>query len=224
MGHRAKLSREMVGRIERGRLDSVSMGAIRRLADSLGARFDPTIRWQGGDLGRLLNARHSAMHEAMARYLQSLESWVSEPEVSFSIYGERGIIDVLAWHPRTRVLLVIELKTEIVDINETMGTLDRKQRLASRIARDRGWDPAAVGVWLVVADTRTNRRSLAMHATVLRTKYPADGRTMRTWLRRPTGAVLALSFMPHVAPMHIGRDTRPIRRVAGPRRTRVTGD
>ena len=43
------------------------------------------------------------------------------PEVSFSIYGERGVIDILAWHPGRRALLIIELKTDIVDVNELVG-------------------------------------------------------------------------------------------------------
>jgi transcriptional regulator with XRE-family HTH domain len=211
------VSRETVAQIERGYAATVSVGAVRSAADALGARLDTMIRWQGGDLGRLLNHRHAAMHEAMARYIRSLESWSSEPEVSFSIYGERGVIDVLAWHPAARAVLVIELKTELVDINEMMGTLDRKGRLADRIARERRWDPETVSVWLVVADTRTNRRALAAHATVLRGKYPTDGRAIRTWLRRPVGPVQALSFMPNVADPRLGHASRPIRRVVKPR-------
>ena len=180
LARQARLSRETVAQIERGNSATVSLGAIRSAADALGAPLDTTIRWQGGDLGRLLNRRHAAMHEAMARHIQTLGSWTSEPEVSFSIYGERGVIDVLAWHSQTRSALVIELKTELVDVNEMMGTLDRKWRLADRIARDRRWIAETVSVWLVIADTRTNRRALAAHATVLRGKYPADGRTIRT--------------------------------------------
>jgi transcriptional regulator with XRE-family HTH domain len=218
IARRARLSRELVSRVERGGAAAVPVGAIRALADALGARFDPTIRWQGGDLGRLLNARHAAMHEAMARQLAAIGSWVVEPEVSFSIYGERGAIDILGWHAGARLLLVIELKTELVDISELMGTLDRKRRLAEQIGRARGWAAIHVGVWLVVADTRTNRRALATHATALRTKYPADGRTIRSWLRHPEGRVLALSFLPHDAVTTIGRGTRPIRRVARPTR------
>ena len=109
---RAGVSRASVGRIERGQLASVPLGTIRRLATALDARFDTIVRWQGGDLGRLLNARHAAMHEAMARMFTSLDGWETEPEVSFSIYGERGIIDILAWHPARGILLVVELKTE----------------------------------------------------------------------------------------------------------------
>ena len=203
----------MVGRIERGEAGSLPVNVLRRASDALGARFDTIIRWQGSDLVRLLNARHSAMHEAMARQFATIGGWVAEPEVSFSVYGERGIIDILAWHPVARIVVVVELKTELVDINEMMGTLDRKRRLAYGIARDRGFEAMAVGVWLVIADTRTNRRALAAHATVLRTKYPADGRTIRRWLRRPAGEVRALSFMPDVADVGLGRATRPIRRV-----------
>ena len=162
------------------------------------------------------------MHEAMARYLLSMGQWVGEPEVSFSVYGERGVIDILAWHAQSRNLLVIELKTELVDLNETMGTLDRKQRLADRVARDRGWEAVTVGAWLVFADTRTNRRALATHATVLRSKYPVDGRAIRSWLRQPVGPVFALSFMPDVGEVTTRRDTQPIRRVKAPRRSAST--
>jgi transcriptional regulator with XRE-family HTH domain len=213
---RAGVSRTMIVRIERGRLASVPLGTIRRVAAALDARFDPLVRWQGGDLGRLVSARHAAMHEAMARLFGSLDGWTAEPEVSFSIYGERGIIDILAWHPTRRILLVIELKTEFVDINEMMGSVDRKQRLAWRIARARGWDPVAVGTWIVLPDNRTNRRALAAHETVLRAKFPADGRQVRPWLREPDGALSALSFLPSVASVNTRRDLAPIRRVNRP--------
>lgn len=213
---RARVSRTMIGRIESGRLSSVPLGTIRKVAAALDARFDTVVRWQGGDLGRLLNARHAAMHEAMARLFGSVDGWLAEPEVSFSIYGERGIIDILAWHPVRRTLLVIELKTEFVDVNELMGSVDRKRRLAAVIARERGWDPVAIGTWVVLPDNRTNRRALAAHETVLRAKFPVDGRRIRSWLRRPDGRVDALSFLPSVHALGVRRDLAPVRRVTRP--------
>jgi transcriptional regulator with XRE-family HTH domain len=213
---KAGVSRSMIVRIERGRLESVPLGTIRRVAAALDARFDTVVRWHGGDLGRLVNARHAAVHEAMARLFGSLDGWTAEPEVSFSIYGERGIIDILAWHPGRRILLVIELKTEFVDINELMGSVDRKQRLAGKIARERGWDPVAVGTWVVLPDNRTNRRALAAHEVVLRAKFPADGRQVRRWLREPIGTLEALSFLPSVSAVNVRRDLTPIRRVNRP--------
>jgi hypothetical protein len=70
----------------------------------------------------------------------------------------------------------------------------KTRRLAAVIARDRGWDPAAIASWVVLADNRTNRRALAAHAAVLRAKFPIDGRTIRPWLREPTARIDALSF------------------------------
>lgn len=164
------------------------------------------------------------MHEVIARYFHGLPAWVVEPEVSFSIYGERGVIDVLAWHPTTRILLVIELKTEVVDLNEMLGTLDRKRRLAWRIADERQWDPVAIATWVVVADSRTNRRVVADHATVLRAKFPTDGRGVARWLRRPSGRLDALSFLPYVQGMHLSVGAAPIRRVVRPHRGRKADD
>ena len=117
-----------------------------------------------------------------------------EPEVSFSIYGERGIIDILAWHAATRSLLVIELKTLIVDVQALVGDVDRKRRLAKQVARDRGWDAATVSSWVIVVRSATNQRRVAAHRTMLRTALPTDGRTMRGWLRKPAGAMRGLSM------------------------------
>ena len=89
------------------------------------------------------------MHEELARLFDALPDWVTAPEVTFAIYGERGAIDILAWHAPTRSLLVIELKTEIVDVQETVGTLDRKRRLAAKVAAERGWAPASISAWLL---------------------------------------------------------------------------
>jgi hypothetical protein len=171
------------------------------------------LRWQGGDLGRLLNARHSAMHDSVAGLLGGIDGWVVEPEVSFSIYGERGIIDVLSWHPGRRALLVIELKTELVDINELMGSVDRKRRLAVEIAHRRGWDPVHASTWVVIADSSTNRRSVGAHRITLRAKFPSDGRAITKWLHSSDDRVDALSFLPYVHGAHQRRDLAPIRRV-----------
>ena len=98
------------------------------LQRALDIRIDVVARWRGGELDRLLNAGHSAMHESFGTFLGSLPGWAFAPEVSFSIWGERGVIDILAWHAPTRSLLVIELKRAIVDVNELVGSVDRKRR------------------------------------------------------------------------------------------------
>jgi transcriptional regulator with XRE-family HTH domain len=198
--------------IEAGKLDRVRFGDIRRYAKALGARFDGSVLWQGADLDRMLNRGHARLHEAAAIWLAGVGGWLVVPEVSFSHSGDRGVIDIVAWHSASRTLLIIELKTRIVDINNLMATMDIRGRVATRIATGRGWDPKAIGLWVVVAPTRTNARILADHATVLRAKFPGDGRTIRRWLANPSGSVAVLSFMPQIRLGNLGRDaTTPSR-------------
>ena len=190
---RAGVSTSLISLIERGHIESVTLGRLRGVATALDIRLDVVTRWRGGELDRLLNSRHAALTEAVARWLNR-HGWEVLPEVSFAIAGERGLIDLLAWHASTATLLVIEIKTEIVDVQELIGVTDRKTRLASRIARDRGWVAASVATLVVVADGPTNRRRVAAHAALLRSAYPSDGRTVRAWLRNPAGRFSGLTF------------------------------
>lgn len=173
-------------------------------------------RWRACDMDRLLNSRHSAFHEQVARLFHDLPDWIAEPEVSFAIYSERGIIDILAWHPRRRMLLVIELKTDIADVNELVGTIDKKRRLAPQVAAERGWDMAGatVSIWLIIADSKTNRRRVDAHRSMLRAAFPTDGRSMGGWLADPSRRVAALSFWTDSHPGNVSPTLTSVRRVS----------
>jgi hypothetical protein len=125
------------------------------------------MRWRGGDLDRLLHARHGAMSEQAARLLAEF-GWDVHPEVSFNHFGERGVIDIVGWHAARRAIVIVELKTELVDVSDLLGTMDRRRRLVSHIARERGWRAEHLGAWIVVAESRTNRRHVAQHRQILR--------------------------------------------------------
>jgi transcriptional regulator with XRE-family HTH domain len=192
---KAKVSRSVISTIERGHLERISIGTLLTIARVLEIQVTVSTRWRGGDLDRLVSGRHGRLHEAVAAWFDTtLPDWILAPEVSFSIYGERGVIDILARHPGHRALLVIELKTDIVDVNELMATMDRRRRLAGQIANERGWDPHIISTWVVVAGSRTNRARLAAHRVALRNAFPVDGRVMAGWLRLPTRAINALSL------------------------------
>jgi transcriptional regulator with XRE-family HTH domain len=208
--------RSAVIALERGSLDNLRLGDMRAVTTSLGMRLDVAVRWQGADLDRLMNAGHAAMHESLARMFAALPEWTAIPEVSFSIFGERGVIDIVAWHAPTRSLLLVELKTSLGDPQELVGTMDRRMRLAHRIVVDRDWKPVSVGAWIVFLDTRTNRRHVARYERLMRSRFPTDGRVMRAWLRAPSGPIAALSFWSDV-------DSRDlVRRSVTPRRVRPT--
>jgi hypothetical protein len=169
------------------------VATVRRVAAVLDVRVDMVGRSRGGELDRLMNARHSALHESVARHFEPLREWVIRPEATFSVYGERGAVDLLCWHEMRRALLVVELKTEIVDVNELLGTLDRKRRLAPAAAREFGWTPASVSVWLVVSASRTNRRRIVAHRTMLANAFPDDASAVKRWMANPNGRLAAMS-------------------------------
>jgi transcriptional regulator with XRE-family HTH domain len=214
----AGISRWTVARIERGRLESVALSSVRAVARTLDMSVDLVVRWEGAGLDRIIGAGHDALHEAVSRLMADQQGWLLLAEVSFSTWGERGVIDVLAWHAASRTILVIELKTEIVEAGRLIAQVDRYRRLTPAIARDRGWNPERVAAWVVVADSRTNRRRLADHLITLRAAFPDDGRTIRGWLRNPDRAVSALSFLSDERAVHLTRasDRRRRVRVAAP--------
>lgn len=191
---RAGISRAEVSLIERGHLDSVALRTLRHVGAVLEIGVILVPRWRGADIDRLLNAGHARLHEQIATLLDAQRGWIHAPEVSFSIYGERGVIDVLALHAATGSLLVIELKTEIVSVEDLLTTMDRRARLARTIARDRGWDARTVSTWVVVAEGDSNRRRVRANRAALRSAMPSDGHTVRAWLRQPAGSIAALSF------------------------------
>ena len=188
-------SQTMVARAEDHRITGMRLEIILRIATALDIRVDFSPRWRGGELDRTLNAGHAAMHEQVAALLSAAPDWTFHPEVSFAIYGERGIIDILAFHPKTGALLVIELKTELVDVQALIGSVDRYTRLAKGVAAKRGWSARHVSCWVIISDATRNRRQVANHPGVLGAAFPADGRKMRGWLRDPNRSIRALSFV-----------------------------
>src|SRR3954462_11204160 len=168
LASRCDLSSSAVSLIERGHLDTMSMRSLRRVAAALDVRLDLTPRLRTGDVERLLNAGHGALHEVLAAQLESLPGWIHAPEVSFSVYGERGVIAILAFHEPTGALLVIELKTELVSFEDLLTPMDVRTRLGRKIAAERGWRASSVSCWVVVAETAPNRRRIREHRALVR--------------------------------------------------------
>jgi transcriptional regulator with XRE-family HTH domain len=191
----AGISDSTYSRIERGQIGRIKVDMIRRVGAVLEVRVLLEARWRGAALDRVLSSRHAALTETVARLLIDA-GWEIRPEVSFNHFGERGVVDIVAWHAATHTLLLVELKTELADVNDLLAVTDRRRRLAGIIAKPFGWDPDAVGQWVVVVASRTNTRRVADHRVALRSAFPSDGRSVKGWLARPTSPVSALWFLP----------------------------
>ena len=180
----ARVSRTMVWRIEAGRADELTLRQVDGVIRALSARLELQLSWHGEGLDRLLDADHAALVEAAAAELRAL-GWQVAVEVSFNIRGERGSIDLLAYHPPSQTVVVIEVKSVVPDLQATLVVLDRKTRLAPEIARGRGWTVRGVGRVLVLADGRTTRRRVAEHQAVFAAALPHRTVATKHWLRAP---------------------------------------
>lgn len=192
----AGLSQQTISLIERGMATAFTVDTLRRAFASLGAGFEGLVVWRGGTLDRLLDARHSALVGEAAARLSAL-GWAVVVESSYSIYGERGSVDVLAGHAATRSVLVEEVKSELVSLEALGRKTDEKVRLARRqLCRERfGWMPLAAGKVLVLPDTDAARRSVVRQRAVLDIMFPTRGNAVRAWLRRPVGDLGGVVFV-----------------------------
>jgi transcriptional regulator with XRE-family HTH domain len=194
LAQEAGVARSAVGRVERGEAEAFTGRTLRRIAVALGARFEQRLLRHGEGLDRLLDEHHARLVEAVVTELRRL-GWEVVPEATFAVAGERGSIDVLAWHAETGTLLVIEVKSVVPDMQAMLAGIDRKARLAPAIARSRGWRPAAVARLLVLPDDRTARRRVEASSATLDAALPARTVAVRRWLAGPRGPLSGILFL-----------------------------
>jgi transcriptional regulator with XRE-family HTH domain len=194
LGDRCGLSQSTISRIESGEGDRLTLLVLGAAASALGARIRVTVQAHGEDLDRLLDSHHARLVDWAAVLLRGL-GWIVVPEATFSVYGERGSIDLLAFHPPTGSLLAIEVKSVVPDVQATLAGIDRKARLAPTIAAARGWRVTSVSRWLIVPDDRTARRRVDAHGTSIRAALPGTTVEMRRWAKAPNGAVAGILFV-----------------------------
>jgi transcriptional regulator with XRE-family HTH domain len=194
----AGVSRSFVSDVERGLIGHGHLPGVERLCVALGADLDVRVRWRGEGIDRLLDESHADLVERTIALLQEF-GWNTAVEVTVNEYGDRGSVDVLAWHAASRSLLVVEVKSVVVDAQGTLMPLDRKTRLGAKIGEQRGWEPASVSRLLVTWDGTTNRRRVERLESMFRAAFPVRGRAVTAWLRRPVGMISGLMFLPDSA-------------------------
>lgn len=205
----AGVPRENVMLIEAGDVGQVPLDRTRRIFAAAGGRAQLATWWNGAAADRILDERHAALVELAVGVFQR-RGWTAAVEVSFSEYGERGSIDILAALNRELAVAVCEVKSDLGSLEETNRRLDVKRRLSPIIAeRQFGWRPGVVGRILIVPESAAIRRIVAAHTLTMASAYPVQGREVRAWLRQPSQSISGLWFLSEVA---VGdQDPRPRR-------------
>jgi transcriptional regulator with XRE-family HTH domain len=139
LGRRAHLSQSFVSRVEHALLPDLSLVDATRLLEAMGARLTVGVSAQfltDRELQR--DPAHARCSAYVAARLKS-DGWLMATEVEIGGDRSRGWIDLLAYHPDCRLMLVIEIKTEIRDL----GAIERTLGWYEREAVGRG---AAIGL------------------------------------------------------------------------------
>lgn len=195
VAQRAGVSQTVVSDLELGGLEHVGLRTARAVARVLDVRVAVSAQWRGGEGDRLLDRAHASLVEYVISTLRDLE-WEVLPEFTFNVFGDRGSVDVLAWHSRERILLIIEVKATLTDLQDLIASISKKRRVVPDAARkDRGWQARHVAVLLVVAGTTANRSSVMRHAATFDAAFPARTRVAREWLRSPAGPIAGVWFV-----------------------------
>jgi transcriptional regulator with XRE-family HTH domain len=219
---RATVSQQEVSLVERGNLEEVCIATLRRIGSALEVDLPLAPRWRGPELDRLLDAGHASLVDVVIRVLQA-EAWEVLPEWTFNHYGERGSVDIVAWHAASRTLLIIEIKTRIVDVQDLLASHGRKARIGPLVLPgERGWEPLAIGRVLVLADSTTNRSAIARHGATFEAAYPARTRAIRAWIHQPNGPVAGVLFVRPTDQASSGSSGTRVRVERSPERCRRT--
>jgi transcriptional regulator with XRE-family HTH domain len=215
VGRVAGVDQKVVSLLENGRLERVSVERFRKVCAALGIEPALELRWRGGQGDRLVDRDHARIVEAVVAELTRL-GWETTPEFTFNVFGERGSVDVLAWHPVGRALLVIEVKTRLTDLQRLLMSMSRKLRLVPPlVAEQRGWKRAALGHVVVILDSRSNRSTVAGHEATFAATFPFRTARVRAWFRAPVGDLAGLWFVALRREPH--PEEEPVQRIAAPR-------
>ena len=216
----ARIARSVLVDLEAGRLGTHTVDALTKAVGAVGGSIRIDLLVPGGDVHRLVDADHAALQGRWKAVLEH-HAWTVDAEVTFNHFGERGSIDLVGWHPDARLLLIIEIKTVIVDIQSLLSAIDRKVRIGRMISADRGWRSRAAIPVLIVAEGSTARRRLAEHAPLF-ARFSLRGRRAVAWIRDPQpldhpAGLLMVAKLPTVRPADRRRAGRQRIRVDRPR-------
>jgi Holliday junction resolvase len=159
----------MVSLVEAGTANfSCDLGG--RLISAVGVTID--LQYQ---LPHAEPRQRDAAHARCVAYVQrrlERDGWLVAREIEVGSPRSHGWIDLLAFDPRTRTLLVIEVKTQLDDVGRIERTVAWYVRGAPAAAMRLGWHAEAVGSWLLVLATDANEQRLRENRLTLAQSFP----------------------------------------------------
>ena len=187
-----RVSRPYIASIEAGRANP-TLDVVERIIRALGLEPDLAARrpliLNGPRQRDLLHARCSGY---VSRRLASI-GWETWREVTIVSGRARGWIDVLAFDPRRRILLVIEVKTWLEDLGAIERQLDWYKREAVSASRVFGVRPVRTIGWLLFLATGEVDAAIHRNQDAFAVRFVARARAMQALVAGEDAADLTLA-------------------------------
>lgn len=177
LARKARVSQSLVSAVETMELEGLSFAMASRLLETMGARLSVTVVPPYLGERRQRDAAHAQWTTYVGRRLEA-NGWVVASEVEIGGDRSRGWIDVLAYHPGSRIVLVIEVKTEIHDVGAIERTLGWYEREAWTAGRRQGWRPSRILGGLLLLATTANDDLVADNRDSFRRSFPLRARDL----------------------------------------------
>jgi DNA-binding XRE family transcriptional regulator len=184
------VSRPYIASIESGRANP-SLRTVEDIAAALGLELQLLGR---APIAINAPAQRDIVHARCSGYVDrrlGTLGWDVRREVTIVRGRMRGWIDLLAFDPRRRLLLVIEVKTAIDDLGSIERQLDWYLREAVSVARGLGWHPTRTVGWVLALSTSDVDDSLRKNRSVVDRAFPGRAREMRAVATREGDVVSA---------------------------------
>jgi transcriptional regulator with XRE-family HTH domain len=172
LGRRADVSQAFVSSVENLRITDLTFNSANRLLAAMGAQL--TVGISAPFLADR-ELQNDPVHARCAAYVAvrlKRAGWETAGEVEIGGDRSRGWIDLLAYHPQHRLLLVIEVKTEIRDVGSIERTLGWYERESWAAAQRLGWRPRTVLGCLLVLATDVNDVRLIDNRAAMGNGFP----------------------------------------------------
>lgn len=195
-GERIGRSQAYVSLVERGLIRRLSIVEADLMCRDLGATLVVGVEAPvliGGPRQR--DAAHAQCVAYVARRLRA-DGWLVQREVLIGSPSRPGWIDIVAFHPISMVLLIIEVKTEITDFGQLERQLGWYVREAPRAAARFGWRAEALQGCVLMLSTAAIDDRIRENALGIRQVFPRRWRDLLLVVRGKTvperGWVLAM--------------------------------
>ena len=178
------VSQQLVSEVERAVVPDLPIATAVRILSALDVRID--LRLFAPTLAAL-PVRDRAHARCVAYVARRLEQagWLVLTEVAVGDDRWRGFIDVLAFHPTARVLLVIEVKVGLDDIGAVDRQIGNYERFAWGAAHSAGWRPRTATAAVLLLATDDNDRRLLEHRTYMDRRFRVRSSGLQAFIADP---------------------------------------